>query len=171
MKGNMFRGLFYFTLAVSVTLSLSLGGDAFGGGKKKTTLTGITEPEGYRDWTIIATSHRTDKGEFRFILGNDVAIKAFRESTLPFPDGSIIAKLAYEAVKSSEWDAALVPGQPKRQEFMVKDSRRFSATGGWGFARFVDGKPVGDKTLYGTCFPCHKGRVRKHDFVFTRYAP
>ena len=53
-------------------------------------------------------------------------------------------------------------------QFMVKDSKKYAATGGWGFADFKDGKP-GDKALHETCFPCHVP-AKDHDYVFTRYA-
>lgn len=138
---------------------------------KEAAITGITVPEGYRSWEIIAPSHRTDKDEIRLILGNGIAARAARENIRPYPDGAILAKLAYKSLKSSEWEAALVPGEPQRQEFMVKDSEKYASTGGWGFGRFVDEKPVGDEKLYATCFPCHEANVKDNDYVFTRYAP
>jgi hypothetical protein len=52
---------------------------------------------------------------------------------------------------------------------MVKDSKKYAATGGWGFADFKDGKP-GDKALHETCFPCHTP-AKDHDYIFTHYAP
>jgi hypothetical protein len=52
---------------------------------------------------------------------------------------------------------------------MVKDSRNYAATAGWGFAQFNDGKPV-DEAVHKTCIPCHQP-VKARDFVFTRYAP
>jgi len=54
-------------------------------------------------------------------------------------------------------------------QIMVKDSKKYAATGGWGFADFKDGKP-GDGALHETCFPCHLP-AKDRDFVFTRYAP
>lgn len=157
--------------SIFVFLALITFGFAQGDNEKAATVTGITVPEGYRSWAILSASHRTDKGEIRLILGNDVAIDAAKNNVLPFPDGAILAKLAYTAEKSDEWNEALVPGNPQRQEFMVKNSKKYSSTGGWGFGRFVNGKPVGDETLYGTCFPCHEARVKNHDYVFTRFAP
>ncbi len=142
-----------------------------GEGKKAVAPTGVELPEGYRNWAVISASHRTDKGEIRLILGNDIAIEAFKKGTLPFPDGTIIAKLAYKAEKHAAWESALVPGKPMRQEFMVKDSKKYADTGGWGFGRFVDGKPVEDTKVYASCFPCHKARASSQDFVFTRFAP
>ena len=112
----------------------------------------------------------------RAILGNDIAIKAYREGKLPFPDGAIIARLAWSYVRSEENDKAFgrqqsfVAGPPKEGvQFMIKDSSKYASTGGWGFAQFNDGKPV-DETALGGCFSCH-GPAKARDFVFTRYAP
>jgi hypothetical protein len=53
---------------------------------------------------------------------------------------------------------------------MVKHSKKYAATGDWGFGRFINGKPVGE-AQHKTCFACHEPNVKGHDFVFTRYAP
>jgi hypothetical protein len=52
---------------------------------------------------------------------------------------------------------------------MVKDSKKYAATGGWGYAQFDDGKPVDDELLK-TCFPCHEA-VKNRDYVFSHYSP
>jgi hypothetical protein len=52
---------------------------------------------------------------------------------------------------------------------MVKDSIRYAATGGWGFAHFDDGKPASE-AVHAACLPCHQ-LARDRDFVFNRYAP
>ena len=133
-------------------------------------------PAGYRDWTLISVAH--EEGNLKSlgaILGNDVAIKASREGTLPFPDGAIIARLAWSYVPSEENNKvfgraqSFVAGAPTNVQFMVKDSTKYTATGGWGFAQFNDRKPVGE-TLLKTCFPCH-APANGQDFVFTHYAP
>jgi len=54
-------------------------------------------------------------------------------------------------------------------QFMVKDSKKYAATGGWGFADFTNRKP-GDEALHKTCYACHLP-AKDRDFVFTRYAP
>lgn len=138
-------------------------------GPQASPVFGVTVPEGYRSWQVVAPSHRPDKDEIRLILGNDIAMKAYREKTLPFPDGAIIAKLSWKRVKSAEFEEAYVPGALQRIEFMVKNSAKYTSTGGWGFGRFVDGKPA-DEKQHGTCFPCHQANVKGNDFVFTRYA-
>jgi hypothetical protein len=132
--------------------------------------TGVTIPKGYRNWGVIAPSQRDDKDEIRVILGNNIAMKAYRAKTLPFPDGVILAKLAWKRAKSAEFGNTFVPGEPQRIEFMVKNAKKYASTGGWGFGRFVNGKPANEKE-HGACFPCHEANVKNHDFVFTRYAP
>ena len=137
---------------------------------------GVTLPPGYRDWKLISVAHEEGTlNDIRAILGNVVAINAYRDGKLPFADGTIIARLAWSYVPSEEnnkvfgRDQSFVPGAATNVQFMVKDSRKYAATGGWGFAQFKDGKPD-DTAQLKTCFPCHEP-VKARDFVFTRYAP
>lgn len=137
----------------------------------------IKLPAGYRDWRLISVAHEEGSlNDFRAILGNDVAIKAARDGTLPYPDGTIIARLAWsydpleESSKAFGRPQSFVAGPPKNGvQFMVKDSKTYAATGGWGFAQFNDGKPAGE-AAHKTCFPCHE-IVTARDLVFNRYAP
>lgn len=93
---------------------------------------GVTIPDGYRQWEIIAPSQDENTGEIRVILGNSAAMKAYRDGTLPFPDGSVIAKLSWKRVPFSEFLGAFVPGAVTSIQFMVKDARRYASTGGVG---------------------------------------
>jgi hypothetical protein len=134
-------------------------------------------PTGYRDWRLISVAHEAgDLNDLRAILGNDLAIKAYREGKTPFPDGAIIARLAWSYEPSEENNKvfgrpqSFVAGAPKNVQFMVKDSKKYAATGGWGFAQFnEDGKPAGEAVL-NTCFACHQA-IKARDRVFTQYAP
>jgi hypothetical protein len=134
-------------------------------------------PSGYRDWKLISVAHEEGNlNDIRAILGNDAAIEAYRGGKLPFPDGAIIARLAWSYVPSEENNKifgraqSFVAGPATNLQFMVKDSKKYAATGGWGYAQFdTDGKPA-DDTLLRTCSPCHEP-VKARDFVFTRYAP
>jgi Cytochrome P460 len=134
-------------------------------------------PPGYRDWRLISVAHEAgDLNDIRAILGNDIAIKAYREGTLPFPDGTIIARLAWSYDASEENNRvfgrpqSFVAGPPKNGlQFMVKDASKYASTGGWGFAHFDDGKPA-DEAVLNTCFPCHQA-INARDLVFTQYAP
>jgi Cytochrome P460 len=137
---------------------------------------GVKIPPGYRDWRLISVAHEEGNlNDLRAQLGNDVAIKAYREGKLPFPDGTIIAGLHWNYVASEENNKvfgrsqSFVAGSAKNIQFMVKDSNKYAATGGWGFADFKDGKPA-DEAVHKTCFPCHE-LAKARDFVFTHYAP
>jgi hypothetical protein len=137
---------------------------------------GIKIPDGFRDWALVNVAHEAaNLNDFRAVLGNAIAIKAFREGTLPLPDGAIIARLAWKYVPSDENNAvfgkaqSFVTGAPTNLELMVKDSSKYATTAGWGFAQFTNGKPDSE-ALHKTCFPCHQP-AKGHDYLFTHYAP
>jgi hypothetical protein len=137
---------------------------------------GIKIPHGYRDWTLISVAHEEGNlNDIRAVLGNDIAINAYRGEKLPYPDGTIIARIAWNYVPSEENNKvfgraqSFVAGAATNVQFMVKDSKKYAATGGWGFAQFKDGKPDHAAALK-TCFPCHEP-IKARDFVFTNYAP
>ncbi|GES52495.1 MULTISPECIES: cytochrome P460 family protein [Rhizobium] len=156
-------------LAVGVAASQSAGSATLP--ENASPIYGVTIPEGYRDWKFIAPAQEAPPlDELRAVLGNDIAIEAYKKGTLPFPDGSILVKLAYKRKQSTEFAPATVPGAPTTVQVMVKDSKKYPDSHGWGFGRFVDGKPV-DIAQHETCLSCHVGNVRDHDYVFTRYAP
>jgi Cytochrome P460 len=138
-------------------------------GEGASPIFGVTIPEGYRQWELVAVAHEEGLDELRGILGNVIAMQAYREGTLPFPDGAILAKLAWKHVPSTEFKGAFVPGTATTVQVMVKDSQKYASTGGWGFGRFIDGKPV-DEAQHKTCVPCHQANVKGHDLVFTRFA-
>ena len=112
-------------------------------------------------------------------VGNEITLKAFKDGQVPFPDGTLIAAIRWTRVLSEVNDKVLDGAFPGAQSFvvassvniqvMVKDSKKYAATGGWGFADFRDGKP-GDKALHETCFPCHVP-AKDRDYVFTHCAP
>jgi hypothetical protein len=141
---------------------------------------GLAIPAGYRQWHAVGWSQETGHlNEIRIIFGNALAIKAFERGTRPFPDGSTIVKVGWKRVASVIDDRALgapqafVPGGRSSVadvQMMVKDSKRFRATGGWGYGKFENGTPL-SAAIHETCFACHAANVRDNDFVFTHYAP
>jgi hypothetical protein len=144
---------------------------------------GIKLPQGYRDWRLISVKQLTGNilKQLRAELGNDIATAAFREGKLPFPDGAIIAALHWNEASSDRDNKVLATGFPGaglesvfagsavNVQFMIKDSKKYAASGGWGYADFTNGKP-GNEALHKTCFPCHLP-AKDRDYVFTRYAP
>jgi len=134
-------------------------------------------PMGYRDYRLISVAHEAGGlNSLGAILGNDVAIKAYRAKKLPFPDGTIIAALHYTHAPNDENNRifgqaqSFTPGKPTNIQFMIKDSKKYAATGGWGFGHFNADGSLGSPTLMNTCYPCH-AREKDRDLVFTQYAP
>jgi hypothetical protein len=175
---TIMRRFIFFLVAVATTAGLvALMGPASGhaDGQSAPYVTEI--PDGYRDWQWISSAHEAGNlNSLGAVLGNDVAMKAYRAGKLPYPDGTIIAALHYRNVPSDEnnkvfGDAqSFVPGAPTNIQFMVKDSTKYAATGGWGFGHFgTDGK-AGDEAFMKSCFPCHE-KAKATDLVFTHYAP
>lgn len=144
-----------------------------------TPVFGITIFPGYRDWKLISVAHEEGKlNDIRAILDNDKAIEAYRAGKSSFPDGAVIARLAWNYVPSPEnnkvfgRDQSFVPGDAPEWylQFMVKDSKKYASTGGWGYAQFdKDGKPA-NAAKHEACFGCHVP-AKDRDYIFTRYAP
>ena len=134
---------------------------------------GISIPADYKNWRVIALSHRSDNKTLRVILGNDIAVNAARAGTvIPWPDGSILAKIVWKDSNHEKWQSAVIPGKFVHAEFMIKDSKKYSSTGGWGFARWkgLEQKPYGDDANFvKECFGCHTP-VMDNDYVFTKPA-
>jgi hypothetical protein len=138
-----------------------------------------TIPPGYRDWKVVSVAHEAGElNDIRAVLGNDIAIKAYREGKLPFPEGAIVGRIAWSYVASEEnnktfgREQSFVAGSPTDAylQFMVKDSKKYAATGGWGYSSFDKNSKPTDEAAMTSCFPCHQA-VKDRDFIFTRYAP
>ena len=173
------------TLFVTKSAAQSAKDDRPEAASEASPIYGVTIPSGYRDWRLISIKRLTGEGgklkQLRAQLGNDLAIAAFREGKLPFPDGAIIAALHWNEDSSDADNQALAAGFPGvglestfagfavNAQFMVKDSKKYAASGGWGYADFTNGKP-GDEALHAKCFPCHLP-AKDRDYVFTHYAP
>jgi hypothetical protein len=137
----------------------------------------LAEFSGYDTWQAIAPS-QTDDG-LKVILGNAIMMKAYRDGipangTL-VPEGAMMAKIEWSKQTNAVSPYAVsVPDKLKSLSFMVKDSKRFAAAGGWGYAQFLNDaasntlKPNGTGSACG--YTCHS-RVKARDYVFTSYGP
>src|SRR5262245_10883388 len=136
-------------------------------------------PIGYRDWKVVSVAHEAGEiNDIRAVLGNDIAIKAYRAGKLPFPEGAIVGRIAWSYVSSAEnnktfgREQSFVAGSPTDAylQFMVKDSKKYAATGGWGYSSFdKEGRPT-DEAAMKSCFPCHQ-KITDRDFIFSKYTP
>jgi hypothetical protein len=135
----------------------------------------FSEFKGYEAWQVVAVSQTGDTIEV--ILANPVMIDAYRAGVpgngKPFPDGSKMTKIHWNAKKSAEAPApTTVPDTLHDIDFMARDIKRFPNTGGWGYAEFdyVPASdmftPAGSGTDCG--YACHT-IVAKKDYVFTAY--
>jgi Cytochrome P460 len=143
----------------------------------------FSEFRAYEDWHVISVSHSGDV--LAVILGNSEMIKAYLAGLpgngKPFPDGAKMAKIHWNAKKSAEAPApTAVPDSLHDVDFMVKDSKRFADSGGWGWGAFkydaasdtftpatiADQPPQANDAKCG--FACHT-IVKAKDYVFTAY--
>lgn len=143
----------------------------------------FSEFRGYESWPVIAIS--LNRGKLAAILGNPVMISAFKEGIpangKPFPDGAKMAKVHWNAiVNAGEPGGPTVPGAQSNVDFMLKDSKRFADSGGWGYGAFEydaasnsfrpanlnDKPPQGSDAKCG--YACH-AKAKSKDYVFTNY--
>jgi hypothetical protein len=132
------------------------------------SLNGIPYSADYKNWKIISVTDKFDGGSMRIVYGNDIMVKAIKDRQLPFPDGARIVKVVW-GKQVEDADGNVLPGNFQNAQFMIKDSKKYSGTEGWGFAKF-DGlalKPAGKTILFEqTCSNCHRLLAPENDFVF-----
>jgi len=177
-----------YGLAMSLAAGLALlGGRTFSAQDKYTVKVpnglAFSEFRGYEAWQLVSISQNGD--HIAAILANPVMIKAYLAGVpgngKPFPDGSKMAKVHWNPTKMATFTAATVPGTQANADFMVKDSKRFADSGGWGWGAFeydaasntfrpgnlTDKPPQGNDAKCGLA--CHT-IVKGQDYVFTAYA-
>jgi Cytochrome P460 len=182
------RGKRIPTIAISAGLLAAVGGWAISAQDKYTVKVpnglSFSEFRGYEAWQVVSISQ--DGNHIAAILGNPVTIKAYLAGVpsngKPFPDGARMAKIHWNPKKLETFPAATVPGTQSDVDFMVKDSKRFADSGGWGWAAFeydarsdtfrpgtmADKPPQGNDAKCGLA--CHTS-VKTRDYVFTEYGP
>jgi hypothetical protein len=177
--GTMKRIAFWFVAAVTVAgVVVWIAPPSLGQEEAKQIIV-TTVPPGYRDWKFISVAHEAGElNDIRVVIGNDKAIEAYRAGK-PFPEGTIIGRVAWKMVPSEENNKtfgqaqSFVPGDAPDWylQFMEKDTKKYAATGGWGYSNFdKDLKPLTDEKMMYSCFSCHKA-VEARDYIFTKYAP
>jgi hypothetical protein len=174
------------TIAIVTALVSALTGSAMSAQDKYTVKVSgglaFSEFRGYESWQVVSISQ--DGPLMAAILANPVMIKAYEAgfpgNGKPFPDGSRMAKIHWNPTKMETFPAATVPGTLHDVDFMVKDTKRFKDSGGWGWGVFeydapsktfrpgatTDTPPQGNDAKCG--FACHT-IVKNRDYVFTDY--
>src|SRR3954447_2257737 len=175
-----------WTIAIATGVAAIFGGLALYAQDKYTVKVpgglAFAEFRGYEGWQAISLS-RNEK-VVAIILGNPAMIDAYRSGIprngTPVPDGAKMAKIHWAPKANEFFPDATVPGKLVNVDFMVKDSKRFADSGGWGYAVF-DYNAASDKFTPGTSagtppqgndakcgFACHTN-VKARDYVFTNY--
>lgn len=183
----MTKGQRLGTIAVVTALASAWGASAMSAQDKYTVKVpgglAFSEFRGYEGWQLVSISQ--DGPLVAAILANPVMIRAYEAgypgNGKPWPDGSKMAKIHWTPKKMETFPAATVPGTLHDVDFMVKDSKRFADSGGWGYGAFeydaasdtfrpattADSPPQANDAKCG--FACHT-LVKNRDFVFTEYA-
>jgi hypothetical protein len=174
-------------IGVSLAVSLVVSGVAISATQDKYSLKvpgglAFSEFRGYESWPVIGVSHSGEK--LAVIVGNPAMIDAYKAgipgSGKPFPDGAKMAKVHWNAKVSDDPGNPTVSGTQHDVDFMVKDSKRFADSGGWGWAEFEydaaagtftpgttkDKPPQGNDAKCGLA--CHTS-AKDRDYVFTAY--
>lgn len=174
------------SIGAAAALLAALGGGALYAADKYTLSVpgglAFSEFKGYESWETISVS-QSEKA-LAVIVGNPVMIEAYKAGVpgdgMPFPDGAKMAKVHWAPQKLQSFPGPTVPGALLDVDFMVKDSRRFADSGGWGYAVFKydaanetyrpgttsDQPPQANDAKCG--FACHTV-VKSRDYVFTEY--
>lgn len=130
------------------------------------SVNGIKHMPEYRNWQVMSTTSRFDNGTMRVMYANPIAAQAIRDKNInPWPQGAVIVKVVWEKLEDKEGN--IRPGKFINIQYMVRDKEKFSATKGWGFARFdTPGlKPYGTLASFKKCIACHQA-VKPTGFVF-----
>jgi hypothetical protein len=174
------------TIAISVGVLAIVGGRAISAQEKYNVKVpgglAFSEFRGYEAWQAISIS-RNEKA-VAVILGNPAMIDAYRAGIpgngKPVPDGAKMAKVHWTPKQNEFFPDATVPGKLMNVDFMVKDSKRFADSGGWGYGVFdydagsatfkpgtlAGSPPQGNDAKCG--YACHT-RAKARDYVFTEY--
>ncbi len=173
---------------IAASLAVLAAGAAISAAQDKYTVKvpnglGFSEFRGYESWELINISQ--SNGLVAVILGDPAMIDAYKAGVpangKPVPNGARMAKVHWNPTKNAMAPGApTVAGTQHDVDFMVKDSKRFADSGGWGYAVFkydaasqsfrpgdLTGKPPqGNDAKCG--FACHTV-VKDRDYVFTDY--
>lgn len=133
----------------------------------------VSYPTGYRQWVHVTSAFIgpqspafAENGGIHHIYANEKAMEGYRAGR--FPDGSV---LVADFLETKESAGVAIEDKRRRIDVMVKDSRRFAETGGWGFEQFR-GDSQTDRMVTAQsaakCFACH-AKQKEHDFVFSTY--
>jgi hypothetical protein len=132
----------------------------------------VSFPEGFREWAHVksaligpgSSAYRTEAG-IHHIYANSKALQGYRSGA--FPEGSVIV---YNLLETNTEAGITSEGVTRRVDVMVKNSRRYPSSGGWGFQSYAAGDPAkaAPPEVVAKCFECH-GKQKEHGYVFSEF--
>lgn len=159
---------FHDTAVVNAATGRSLPPIALDKQDAPIALNGVRYSKDFRNWQVISTTNRFDNNRsIRVIYANPIAVQAIKSNHIkPWLEGSGIVKVVWDIIEEKDGD--ILPGKFNNVQIMIKDSKRFTESEGWGFAKFT-GKghvPYGKKASFNAaCFNCHKA-ASENGYVF-----
>ncbi|MFZ3229207.1 MAG: cytochrome P460 family protein [Pseudobdellovibrio sp.] len=122
-----------------------------------------------RDWKLVTVRYRQDSHEMRITYANTIAWNSMKTGSTNFPEGSVFAKVGFKSGVDPAFSSSIVPSGARRFQLMVKDSKKYPETDGWGYALFQSNGELfeGDvKSVTTACHTCHK-LVPERNFIFS----
>jgi hypothetical protein len=127
-------------------------------------------------WALVTIRFRKDTGEMRLTYANESAMKTLLSGSISYPDGAVFAKIGIHTGVDAQFISSVVPTGIRRYQFMLKDKKKYAATGGWSYGLFdPEGKTFAEepKASQDACYACHtmvenRGDVFSQPFSLTK---
>ncbi len=123
-----------------------------------------------KKWKLVTVRYRKDTEEMRWTFANDIAWESLISGKISYPEGAIFAKIGIRTLPDAQFQSSAVPMGARRYQFMVRDSKKYGSTDGWGYALFdVNGVtyPENPQSVAQACHACHK-IVENRGYVFSQ---
>jgi hypothetical protein len=154
---------FYFTILILIGLT------TLADGPKMNDISFLEFGDFTKTWKLVTVRYRQDTHEMRFTYANEKAWHTLSKGKIDYADGSVFAKIGFKSGVDPAFNSSVVPSGARRFQYMVKNSKKYSETDGWGYAVFksdgnlFEGEP---QIQTQSCHACHK-LVSARGFVFS----
>jgi hypothetical protein len=166
----------YCFLILLMTISWTASAEDFSGKSEMNDIKYSSYKDFATKWELVTIRFRKDTGEMRLTYGNKLAVQTLKKGSTQYPDGAVFAKTGIQTSSDPQFISSVVPKNIRRFQYMVKDKKKYSSTGGWGYALFDNnGKtfPENPKATQDACYACHtivenRGDVFSEPFDFVK---
>jgi hypothetical protein len=170
------RFIMFLRIVLMFLLPMSAIADDFSGKTSMNDINFLDYKDFEKNWSLVTIRFRKDTGEMRLTYANEAAMKTLVSGSISYPDGAVFAKIGIHTGVDSQFISSVVPTGIRRYQFMLKDKKKYSATGGWGYGLFdPEGKTFAEepKASQDACYACHtmvenRGDVFSQPFSLTK---